>query len=96
MSEICMHCGKSVSFGSGNFVNRVPNCDNYEDRLEMNVEYPEGEYSCANCERKYYDEHPQFECLDCGYIDYIESGISDNKCGSCKGVNWRKLDNEFV
>ena len=77
MTEICVHCGKSVAWGSGNFVNRVPFYDTLEDRIEAGVECPDGEYSCGECEDAYDKEHPHFECKDCGCINFIESGLID-------------------
>lgn len=51
--EICYECGESVTWGSGKFVNRIPNLNSYEERkIEMNVPYPEGEWLCAECDYK--------------------------------------------
>jgi hypothetical protein len=47
--EICAECGKSVRFGSGNFVNRVPICDNYRERKAQNRPFPKGEFICPVC-----------------------------------------------
>jgi len=57
-SEICNECGDSVKPGSGKFVNRVLDCDSYEERVENGKPYPQGEYLCAECgskaRREYY------------------------------------------
>lgn len=50
--EICTECGISVKLGSGNFVNRIPDCNTPEDRKEMGKAYPEGEWICAECVMK--------------------------------------------
>jgi len=94
MTEICVHCGKNVVFGSGNFVNRIPFYDKFEDRIEAGVNFPEGEYSCAECEAKYDIEHPHYECKDCGDINYIESGLVNGKCGNCGSTNWINIDSD--
>lgn len=50
--EMCYECGRSVAWGSGLFVNRVPSFDTIEDRREMNVPYPEGEWLCGECDEQ--------------------------------------------
>ena len=50
MSEICNECGRSVKPGSGNFVNRVPDCNTPEERKEMGRPHPEGDFVCAECD----------------------------------------------
>ena len=50
MSEICNECGTSVNLGSGNFVNRVPDCNTPEERKEMGRPHPEGDFVCAECD----------------------------------------------
>lgn len=52
MSETCNECGKSVSQSSGNFVNRVPDCNTVEERKEMGKPYPIGNFICAECDNK--------------------------------------------
>lgn len=73
MSEtcvVCVVCGDSVAVGSGKFVNRIPADDGY---------------ICYECECKERREHPQYECADCGEINYIESGLqNDGGCWTCK------------
>ena len=48
--EICNHCGKSVSFGSGLFVNRIPDFNDIDTRIANNREYPEGDFVCIICD----------------------------------------------
>jgi len=48
--EICNVCGCSVKPGSGNFVNRVPDCNTEKDRKEMGRAYPEGDFVCVGCD----------------------------------------------
>lgn len=39
--ELCNECGRSVKFGSGLFINRVPDFNDYEYRKkEMNKPFP--------------------------------------------------------
>jgi len=49
--EICNQCGRSVAPGSGRFVNRVPSLDDVETRREAGYPYPEGGYTCAECDQ---------------------------------------------
>lgn len=53
--EICNECGRSVAFGSGRYVNRVPDLDTVEERREAGKPFPEGGWLCAECERKEVD-----------------------------------------
>ena len=50
--EICNECGNSAKFGSGLYVNRVIDFNDYEDRIEMLKPFPEGEFICSECEKK--------------------------------------------
>jgi uncharacterized protein YlaI len=50
--EICNECGCSVAFGSGQFVNRIPDLNDAETRREMGKPFPEGGYICAECEAR--------------------------------------------
>lgn len=54
--EICCECGKSVKMGSGNFVNRVPVLDTYEERKEAGRPFPKGEWICGSCDEKIFDD----------------------------------------
>lgn len=49
-SEICNLCGRSVAFGSGWFVNRVPDLDTSSERRANGRPYPEGDWICAECD----------------------------------------------
>ena len=52
-NEICNECGKSVKFGSGKYVNRVPDLNDAEYRKEeMGKPFPEGDFVCAECDEK--------------------------------------------
>ncbi|MCU0425251.1 MAG: hypothetical protein MUF71_06445 [Candidatus Kapabacteria bacterium] len=48
--EACNECGKSVAFGSGWYVNRVPDGNPFDERVEMGKPFPHGEFICAECE----------------------------------------------
>lgn len=50
VKEICCECGKSVTLGSGLFVNRVMVFDDYETKVERGCPYPEGGFICPECE----------------------------------------------
>ena len=54
--EICFECGRSVRFGSGRFVNRIPDGDTYEERKANGKRYPKGDYLCAECDAKWSKE----------------------------------------
>lgn len=49
-NETCYECGRSVAWGSGRFVNRIPSGDSYKLRKDMGVLYPNGDWLCAECE----------------------------------------------
>ena len=48
--EICNHCGKDVSFGSGSFVNRVLDFNDVITRIDNNLEFPLGDFVCEECD----------------------------------------------
>lgn len=48
--EVCNHCGCDVSRGSGKFVNRVPDFNDIETRIENNRPFPEGDFVCDDCD----------------------------------------------
>jgi len=50
--EKCNECGESVKFGSGNYVNRVPDLNDLQTRLEMGKPFPQGEFICSTCDNK--------------------------------------------
>lgn len=85
MSEICNICGDSVAWGSGKYVNRVPDGNTVEERKEMNVPHPEGDFICGECEEKMDREAPR--CPLCGFVmDELESGLScqNTACPNCR------------
>jgi len=55
--EICNHCGKSVAFGSGRFVNRIPDFNDINTRKGNNLNYPKGDFVCFECDCKSSDEY---------------------------------------
>ncbi len=48
--EICNECGRSIKFGSGLFINRVVDLNDFETRQEKNKPFPHGDFMCAECE----------------------------------------------
>lgn len=48
-TEICNECGRSVKAGSGLFINRISDFNDFKTKLEMSKPYPEGEYICIEC-----------------------------------------------
>ena len=50
--EICNECGRSVKIGSGLFINRVIDLDEFETRVEMNKPFPKGDFMCRECDEK--------------------------------------------
>jgi hypothetical protein len=47
--EICSYCGRSVAWGSGWFVNRVPRGDTQSEREQWGMPHPEGGWLCEEC-----------------------------------------------
>lgn len=60
MSEMCVHCGRSVKIGSGNYVNRIPVLDDIYVKQGM-YDFPEGEYCCAGCDARITYEEKTFQ-----------------------------------
>ena len=54
--EICSECGKSVKFGSGRFVNRVPDFNTPAERRMLGRLYPDGDFICTECDSRYDEE----------------------------------------
>jgi len=50
--QICNECGRSVAGGSGDYVNRVPDGNSIQERIEMGKPYPRGDFMCAECDHK--------------------------------------------
>ena len=50
--EICNECGQSVLLGSGRFVNRIPDGNDFKTRIEMGKPYPKGNFICAECDNE--------------------------------------------
>jgi hypothetical protein len=48
-NEICNQCGKIVSAGTGLYINRVQDFNDFKDRVEMNKPFPEGDFVCVEC-----------------------------------------------
>jgi hypothetical protein len=53
----CNHCGRDVSLGSGLFVNRVPDLNDMATRIGNNLNFPEGDFVCIECDSKSSDEY---------------------------------------
>ena len=51
-NEVCNMCGRSVAFGSGWFVNRVPDLNTKSEREAEGRPYPEGDLICAECDER--------------------------------------------
>jgi len=49
-NETCNECGKSVAFGSGNYVNRVADGDSVAERTIAGKPHPRGDFICAECD----------------------------------------------
>ena len=48
--EICNHCGNSVALGSGKFVNRIPDLNDVNTRVDNGLAFPAGDFVCADCD----------------------------------------------
>ncbi|HMV44284.1 MAG TPA: hypothetical protein PK079_22685 [Leptospiraceae bacterium] len=53
--ERCNQCGDSVAFGSGKFVNRIPDLNDISTRRSMNRKYIWGDFVCIECDEKNSD-----------------------------------------
>ena len=53
--EVCNHCGRGVSLGSGQFVNRVPDFNDVATRIANGLPYPDGDFVCSECDSKASD-----------------------------------------
>lgn len=49
-NEICNHCGKDVSWGSGNFINRVFDGNDIITRRENSLKFILGDFVCEGCD----------------------------------------------
>lgn len=49
-NERCGECGRSVTFGSGWYINRVPDLNSVETRQEMGRPFPQGDFVCSECD----------------------------------------------
>jgi len=58
IKEWCYECGRSVRADSVNglFVNRIPSLDSRDERIDMGVPYPSGNFLCAECDERIRDE----------------------------------------
>ena len=52
----CNECGRSVRPGSGDFVNRIPDCNSVSERKSMGKPYPYDDFICAVCDDKFSRE----------------------------------------
>lgn len=50
--EICNECDRSVKAGTGLYVNRIMDFNDYMERVKMNKPFPEGNFICSECEDK--------------------------------------------
>lgn len=48
--EICNHCGEGVWLGSGKFVNRIPDLNDFETRIDNSRFFPYGDFVCEKCD----------------------------------------------
>ncbi len=55
--EICNHCGHDVSFGSNKFVNRIPDFNDIQIRIDNNLIFPLGDYICEECDNNSLTEN---------------------------------------
>jgi hypothetical protein len=48
--EICNHCGRNVAYNSGFFINRIPDFNEKETRIDNGLGFPEGDFVCRECD----------------------------------------------
>lgn len=49
LREYCNKCGRGVFWGSGSFLDRVIDLDDFQTRVDNGKLYPEGDFICSNC-----------------------------------------------
>ncbi len=49
--EICNHCGREVHWGSSWYINRVPDLNDIQTRIDNNLAFPLGDYVCSECDQ---------------------------------------------
>ena len=59
--EICNECGRSVKFGSGFYINRDFDGNDYNSRIDMGKPFPQGDFICAECDYKIYEMRSYIE-----------------------------------
>lgn len=57
LNEFCNHCGRSVKFGSGLFVNRIPDLNDIVTRIYNNRKCPKGDFVCIECDQPDEENH---------------------------------------
>ena len=50
LKSVCNHCGHSVALGSGRFINRVPDLNDFATRIESRRPFPFGDFVCDICD----------------------------------------------
>jgi hypothetical protein len=80
---VCVECGAGVWFGSGNYVNRIVNCDTVEENRENGLAYPYGTHTCARCEHAYWEEL----AADGEACAEHERRLEDGACPDCVEVS---------
>ena len=58
--EICNHCGRDVFFGSGLFVNRVPDFNDIMTRIASGLRFPKGDFVCIECDSMTADDSDNY------------------------------------
>ncbi len=51
-TEHCNRCGLSVRIGSGRFVNRIHDFNDFGERFTSNRPFPAGDFICTECDGK--------------------------------------------
>lgn len=59
-NEFCNHCGRSVKFNSGLFVNRIPDFNDIITRINNGLRFPLGDFVCIECDEKINEEYHGF------------------------------------
>jgi len=57
--EVCNRCGRGVAFGSGRFVNRIPDFNDLSTRRANGLKHPDGDFVCFDCDSKTSDNWEQ-------------------------------------
>lgn len=74
-----------MAFGSGRYINRVPECNSPQERKDNGMPFPEGDFICIVCEDKFDEKLFTVEITSLSDDEIFDSPVSytDVKAVSC-------------